>query len=152
MADLHIREAEAADLEAVLSLYRQPDFNGTAGDIDTARGVFDRFRRYPFYRLYVAKTEGEIVGTFCLLVMDNIARSGTPSAIIESVVVSTERQGEAIGQAMMTEAFRIAAEQGAYKICLFTGSNQPHVHAFYERLGFERHGVSYRLELERRAA
>jgi hypothetical protein len=34
---------------------------------------------------------GRIVGTFCLVILDNIAHWGMPSALVESVVVSSTR-------------------------------------------------------------
>jgi len=71
----------------------------------------------------VAEGDGRIMGSFALLVMVNLGHQGTPSAIVEDVVVSQSHQEQGVGRSMM--AF---------------------VHAFYEALGFERHGFSYRIE------
>src|SRR5438045_896392 len=52
-AQLTIREATEAGLPGVLSLYSQPDLDGSALSPDAAREIFARFKNYPDYRLYV---------------------------------------------------------------------------------------------------
>lgn len=152
-SDLEIREALEADLPAILNLYAQPSFNGSSCSPETAASVFGRMTGYPFYKLYVAEKAETIIATYTLLVQDNIARNATPSAIIESVVVAECARGMGVGEALMRHAFESASAQGAYKICLFTGSPDERVHNFYRKLGFDEHGVSYLLRLpERRVA
>lgn len=152
MSDLLIRNAATGDLPAILELYAQPSFNGACLTLSEAEGIFRRMATYPDYRIFVAESEGKIIGTYCLLVMDNIAAVGRKSAIIESVVMSAACQGAGIGKAMMNHALETAEKSGAYKVALFTGSPNDYVHRFYEGLGFERHGISYRLETGRNAA
>jgi len=142
-----VREAGEVDLAAILALYAQPDFNGAAMGLDEARAHFARFRLYPDYRLYVAETGGEVTGTFALLVMDNLSRKGRLSAIIEAVVVASGRQGEGIGRAMLRAALDIARQKGCYKAALSSGFGSGRSHAFYDSLGFARHGVSFCLDL-----
>jgi GNAT superfamily N-acetyltransferase len=142
-----VREAEEPDLPAVLALYAQPDFNGEVLDLDAARVVFARFQNYPDYKLYVAETAGAVAGTFTLLVIDNLARKGRRSSVIEAVVVAADRQGEGVGRAMLREALEIARQKGCYKAALSSNVKAKGAHAFYDSLGFERHGVSFRLDL-----
>ena len=141
-----IRQASENDLPAVLDLYAQPIFNGSACSLVEANEILRTMSVYPFYRLFVAEADGLIVGTFTLLVMDNISKCGLRSAIIESVVVRESHQAQGIGTAMMRHACKLAFEKGAYKICLFTGSPNDYVHQFYSNLGFRKHGLSYVLE------
>lgn len=152
-AGLAIREADASDLPAVLALYAQPGLDdGRVLPLSEAEALFARFARYPDYRLYVAEKDGALVGTFALLVMDNLGHLGTPSAVVEDVVVDPARQGEGIGRAMMEEAARIARARGCYKMILSSNLKRERAHAFYDSLGFERHGHSFRLGLERSAS
>lgn len=147
MADLAVRRADKADLAAVLALYAQPDFNnGRVVSLEEGERLLDRFATYPDYGLYVAEVEGAIVGTFCLLVLDNLAHWGTPAGLVESVVVSSAHQGRGFGRAMMRAAFRIAERKGCYKVALSSGLKATRAHAFYEDLGFERYGYSFRLD------
>ena len=152
MNDVLIREATTGDLPAILELYAQPSFNGAALTLSDAEEIFRTIASYPDYRIFVAESEGAIIGTYCLLVMDNIAAEGRKSAIIESVVMSAAHQGSGFGKVMMNHAVENAEKFGAYKVALFTGSPNDYVHRFYEGLGFERHGISYRLETGRNAA
>jgi GNAT superfamily N-acetyltransferase len=146
---ISIRAADTGDLPGVLALYAQPDFDdGHALPIDEAERLFAYFSRYPDYTLYVAEQAGRIVGSFALLIMDNLGHLGAPSAIIEDLVVDPALQGHGVGQAIMNLAVARARGKRCYKILLSSNAKRERAHAFYERLGFERHGYSFRLMLE----
>jgi GNAT superfamily N-acetyltransferase len=68
-------------------------------------------------RLY-AQPDLDDVGTFALLIMDNLGHLGTPSAIIEDVAVDPTLQGQGIGRQMMRHALQLAAANGCYKAAL----------------------------------
>ena len=147
-ADIRMRAAAERDLPDVLRLYAQPDFdNGKVLPLEAARQLLARFARYPDYTLYVAEQAGRVVGSFALLIMDNIGHLGTPSAIVEDVVVAPEQQSAGIGQAMMDFAREQSAKKGCYKIVLSSNARRERAHSFYESLGFTRHGYSFRLDL-----
>ncbi len=149
---VNIREATEADLPQVLALYAQPDMdNGHVLSVEQAKEVFAQFQSYPNYRLFVAclnnTTPYAVVGTFALLIMHNLAHCGTPSAIVEDVVVSPEQQGRGTGKAMMAWAQKLAREAGCYKLVLSSNQKRERAHAFYESLGFQRHGFSFLIDL-----
>jgi ribosomal protein S18 acetylase RimI-like enzyme len=147
-AGITMRAATEHDLPDVLRLYAQPDFdNGKTLSLDDARQLLARFARYPDYTLYVAEQAGRIVGSFALLIMDNIGHLGTPSAIVEDVVVAPQMQSAGIGRDMMEFARKLSAEKGCYKLVLSSNARRERAHAFYESLGFARHGYSFRLDL-----
>jgi GNAT superfamily N-acetyltransferase len=147
-SSIRMRPATDADLPAVLDLYAQPDLdNGRVLSLDEAQRILARFAEYPDYTLYVAEHGGRIVGTFALLVMDNIGHLGTPSALVEDVAVAPEFHGVGIGRVMMDFAREASRGKGAYKLVLSSNAKRERAHAFYESLGFERHGVSFRLNL-----
>lgn len=146
---VRVREAVSADIAAVLGLYAQPDLdNGHVLPVDQAVKLFEKFGRYPDYTLYVAEQDGAVVGSFALLIMDNLGHLGTPSAIVEDVVVAPARQGQGIGQKMMEFALAHCRAKGCYKLVLSSNAKRVHAHAFYESLGFERHGYSFRVNFE----
>ena len=145
---IRVRPAVAEDLAAVLDLYAQPDFDaGRVLPLDEAARLFARFSRYPDYTLYVADCDGRIVGSFALLVMDNLGHCGTPSAVVEDVVVAAQAQGRGIGKAMMAFARERCREKRCYKLVLSSNAKRESAHAFYESLGFARHGYSFGLDL-----
>ena len=146
-----IRQATVEDLPDVLSLYAQPDMdNNKVTTLENAKELFEQFRQYPNYYLYVAcypNSNNKIVGTFALLVMHNIGHQGSPSAIVEDVVVSSSHQSQTIGSEMITHAMDLARQAGCYKLALSSNQKRQRAHAFYESLGFEKHGYSFQIKL-----
>jgi GNAT superfamily N-acetyltransferase len=100
--EFQIRKAEEGDLPQILNLYAQPDMDdGEVLPLDSARKLFNKLKEYPEYKIFVATSKGETVGTFALLIMDNLVHGGTPSGIVEAVVVTPKYRGIGIGRKMM---------------------------------------------------
>ncbi|HLP01362.1 MAG TPA: GNAT family N-acetyltransferase [Opitutaceae bacterium] len=143
-AAVSIRPATAADLPAVLALYAQPEIdNGHVLPLDRAEAVFRQMQSYPRYTLYVASAGSRIVGTFSLLIAENLAHFGAPSGVVEDVVVAVEEQGKGIGKQMMRYALDRCREHGCYKMALSSNARRTPAHRFYDSLGFKRHGLSF---------
>lgn len=146
---LTIRVAEPADLIAVLRIYAQPAVDD--GDIlseHAARTLFQKFGAYPSYRLFVACLDSDVVGSFALLVMDNLAHLGRPSAIVEDLAVDPQFQRRGVGRQMIEFAMDQAKAAGCYKLTLSAAAHRREAHEFYESLGFECHGYSFLLALD----
>ncbi len=143
-----IRTAEKKDLGKILELYHglteDPDDKIT---LETAQTKFEKLKTYPDYKLYVAELNNEIVGTFALLIMDNLAHRGEPSSIVEDVVIRRDLQGKGIGRDMMNYAMEISRQKGCYKMVLSSHLRRENAHLFYESLGFKKHGYSYIIDL-----
>jgi GNAT superfamily N-acetyltransferase len=146
--DLQIRRGTKKDLPAVLQIYAQPDLDGgSVLPAAEAENVFDKISEYPNYRIYVAEAQGQILGTFALLIMDNLIHNGAPSAILEAVAVAPEAQGKGIGKAMMQYTRNLCRDMGCYKLSLSSNLKRKHAHEFYRSLGFKEHGRSFYVEL-----
>lgn len=90
-------EASKEDLSEVLRLYAQPDLDDEKIlSLSEAKSLFERIARYPDYKICVTLCEAQIVGTFALLIMDNLGHLGTRSANIEDVVVDSRWQGRGV--------------------------------------------------------
>jgi len=146
-----IRQATVEDLSDILTLYAQPDMdNNKVTTLENAKELFEQFRQCPNYHLYVAcypNANNKIVGTFALLVMHNIGHQGSPSAIVEDVVVSSSHQSQTIGSEMMMHALDLARQAGCYKLALSSNQKRHRAHTFYESLGFDKHGYSFQIKL-----
>lgn len=143
-----LRPAVASDLPAVLGLYGQPEIDdGDLLPLADATRIWARMASYPNYKLYVAVQDKRVVGTFALLIMDNLGHLGAPSAVVEDVAVEPDAQGQGIGKAMMRHAMALAADNGCYKLTLSSNLKREKAHAFYAALDFERHGYSFRIAL-----
>jgi GNAT superfamily N-acetyltransferase len=146
--DIH-RRSDRADLPCVLRLYAENEI--TPDDVlrsSDAREIWERFSAYPDYKLYVARIAGEIVGTFALLIMDNLAHRGAKSGVVEDVIVSRKFQERGIGKQMMRFALTQCRDAGCYKLSLSSNLKRTAAHAFYESLGFVKHGYSFIAELK----
>ena len=145
---LLIRQASEADLDDVLTLYLQSGLDSKVLEPAQARALFRRFGDYPSYRLFVAceAQGGAVVGSYALLVMHNLAHSGTPSAIAEDVVVAPDRQGQGIGRQLMAHALQQAREAGCYKLALSSNAKRSAAPASSASLRFQRHGLRFVLE------
>lgn len=90
----------------------------------------------PGNTLLVARDQqGTIVGTLTLIVFPTPSgRSG----YIEDVVVDAAVRRQGIGEALVREALRIAAERGAIKTDLLSATSRPAAIRLYQRVGFER--------------
>ena len=147
-AETTLREARETDLAAILELAGQPGMDdGVVLDIAAARAIFQRIKSNPAHRIFVADRSGEVVGTYALLIMENLGHLGAPSAIVEQVLVAPDRQGAGIGMTMMRHVLAEAREAGCYKLTLSSNLKRVEAHAFYDGLGFTRHGYSFRVDV-----
>jgi len=145
--NVQIRAATDADLASILALYVEVEDNGRVLSIEQARSILARMKSYPDYKVYVAMLGRSIVGTFALLIMDNLAHMGAPSGVVEDVVVRTDWRGKGVGKQMMRFAMDRCRERGCYKLALSSNLKREAAHRFYDGLGFQRHGYSFVVEL-----
>ena len=139
-----IRLASEQDVAEVQRIYAETGLDGgNPLPAAAARDIFARFSRYPSYRLWVAERDRTVVGTYALMLMDNIAHSGRPLAVVEQVGVDRRMQGQGLGKLMMHHAMAEAERAGCYKLMLSSHVDRADAHAFYDKLGFERHGYGF---------
>jgi GNAT superfamily N-acetyltransferase len=138
-----IRPARREDLAAILALYADLETDGQVLDLPAAESILERMQQYPNYTVYVAVVEGQIVGSFELLIMDNLAHVGAPSGIVEDVVVHPKWRGRGIGKQMMSFALEQCRQAGCYKLALSSNLKREAAHKFYAALGFQKHGYSF---------
>ncbi|MEO0868703.1 MAG: GNAT family N-acetyltransferase [Cyanobacteria bacterium J06642_11] len=145
---LEVRPGRIEDLSQVLDLYNHSGLERNAvlslGDVEA---WFAQIQKYPSYTLWVACLTERVVGTFALLIMDNLVHHRSPSGIVEGVGVARDLQGQGIGRQMMEVAISTCRAAGCYKLTLSTNLERTAAHSFYESLGFKKHGYSYRVEL-----
>jgi GNAT superfamily N-acetyltransferase len=144
-----IREAVERDLPSIILLYAQTSMDDAQViSLEKAESILKRTRDYPFFKVYVAVLNKQIVGTFELLIMDNLAHLGMPSGIIEDVVVAEKHQRKGIGKVMMRYAMNVCKEMGCYKVSLSSNLKREAAHRFYKSIGFQKHGYSFYTEIE----
>jgi GNAT superfamily N-acetyltransferase len=148
MTALTIREATEDDLPAILSLYTASGIgDGDTFTLSEVQSHLAQFRQYPSFRIFVALAGSDVVGTYELLIMDNMAKRGKKSGIVEDVAVDPGHQGQGIGRAMMHHALDQCRQAGCYKLTLSSNLKREDAHRFYDALGFEPHGYSFRVDI-----
>ena len=143
MPAIEIRPATRNDLSAILALMVDIETDDQVLDLPAAEAIFERMQSYPNYIIYVTVAEGKVIGTFSLLIMDNLAHLGAPSGIVEDVVVHSSWRGQGIGKQMMQFAMQQCQKAGCYKMALSSNLRRDRAHKFYDQLGFQRHGYSF---------
>ena len=147
MINLLIREALKTELPRILILLQELNREADP-NLEKIHTIWQKMQRYPDYKVYVALRGTKLVGTFCLLIVDNLGHGGTPFAILDNVVVDPEHQGRGIGKMMLLKAMELARQNNCYKIMLSSGKHREQAHEFYRRSGFEPHGLSFATRLK----
>ena len=148
MHDVTIRDAREEDLPAVLELYSAAGIGGEQNfTLLEARAHLAALKQNPSFRILVALVNGSVAGTYELFIMENMAKRGKRSGIVEDVAVRPQFRGRGIGRAMMQHALEQCKQAGCYKLTLSSNLKREDAHKFYESLGFERHGYSFRVDL-----
>jgi len=68
-----------------------------------------------------------------------------PFGLLEDAFVDESQRGGGLGTALVKEVIAAAHEFGCYKLIATSRTSRPKVHELYERLGFEKHGVEFRM-------
>ncbi|GAA3116023.1 GNAT superfamily N-acetyltransferase [Kribbella aluminosa] len=129
------RPAGAADLDGILSLYRQ--LHPADPPVQDARDTFTTILERPGLQLFVLADGPAIVATTYLNVIPNLSRGGAPYAVIENVVVDEAHRGTGLGKQIMAATLQAAWDAGCYKVMLQTGSRRESTHAFYRSCGLD---------------
>ena len=111
-------------------------------DPEAARAVLNR-RREQGIRTYVARFDGETVGTASLIVEQKFIHQGGLVGHIEDVSTRSGFERRGIGKMLVEHAVAEAWKLGCYKVILCSEeANQP----FYERCGFRPHEREMRID------
>ena len=137
-----IRRAAPSDAEPLSKLYTCHLSQAPADseqDISRFRELLAKFAADPCYHLLVGETEGEVVSSVTLVVVENLTHGARPYAVMENVVTRSDCRGRGYATALIARAKEIAAGAGCYKIMLLTGSKREETLRFYENCGFDSH-------------
>lgn len=94
----------------------------------------------------VAKENGQIFATASIYYIQVAAR-GRPYALLEGLVVDEKQRGHGIGTAFFKKCIEIVKSKNCYKMIFTSGNDRPDAHKFYEKLGFKKWGLEFRMDL-----
>ncbi|THV13888.1 GNAT family N-acetyltransferase [Rhizobium rhizophilum] len=148
-----IREATENDLQAIIALFADDPLGGHGDTTDPEalpdyRAAFTRIAASPNETLYVAELDGEVVGTFQIMVTTTITARGASSMIIEAVQTRADMRGRGIGADMIAYAIEKAHETGMRLVQFTSNAVRKDAHRFYERLGFTPSHIGFKMKLK----
>ena len=91
--------------------------------------------------------DGQVVGTFSLLIMESVAY-GYPSEILDDMVLDMDWCSRGIGKSMISQARQICRHKGCRKPMVSNNINRQKAHSSYKSLGFQVHGYSFYVDLD----
>ena len=143
-SDVTLRDATARDVPALLMLYEAAGLDHPGdNDRDAAVAHWTAQRKSGALVLLAEAADGRPLGTLTLFVLPLLAHRGAPCALVEDVAVHPSALGQGIGRRLVHEAMDRAAAAGCYKLALSSNERREAAHAFYDSLGFQRHGFSF---------
>jgi GNAT superfamily N-acetyltransferase len=150
-----LRRATSADLDPLMTLLADDPVSASRGDRADpadARLYLDALERIladPANDLLVATDAGgALVGTLQLTLIPGMARRGSSRLQVEAVRVASDRRSAGIGGAMMRWVADSAAPAlGASLVQLTSDAARVDAHRFYERLGYARSHVGFKLRI-----
>jgi GNAT superfamily N-acetyltransferase len=115
---------------------------------DSYYAAFEQIDRDVNHELFVAESNGNLIGTLHLMFLPSISYQGGLRAQVESVRVDRGSQNKGVGSEMMQWAIQRAKERGAHIVQLTTHKSREDAHRFYERLGFKGSHLGMKLSLK----
>ena len=89
---------------------------------------------------------GEEIARVRLYILPNDLHEA-PFCFIEDVFVNKQYRGRGFGTQIVSEALKEAKARGCYKVICTSRFVKTRVHEMYERIGFSRQGIEFRLDL-----
>ena len=154
-----LRRATTADLAPLMALLADDPVSASRGDradpgdADLYRDALARVLADPANDLLVATdAAAAVVGTLQLTVIPGMARRGASRLQVEAVRVRSDLRSAGIGGAMMRWVAEDAAPAlDAALVQLTSDAARVEAHRFYERLGYSRSHVGFKLRIPRDA-
>ena len=147
----HIRLAEERDVPRIVELCRELTISDS--EVEHRRGptladyhlVFAEIRADRRQKLFVAESQGEVVGTIVLLIVPNLSHNGTPWAFLENLIVTESHRGRGLGRMLLDHSVDLARKSGCHMVELCSDVRRQEAHELYASMGFEAQAHCFRL-------
>lgn len=85
----------------------------------------------------------EIARAYLYLMRNNLHEE--PFGLMEDVYVESSSRGKSLGKQLVLKVIEEAKKQSCYKLICTSRHSKPHVHKLYKKIGFENHGIEFRM-------
>ncbi|MCF6370045.1 GNAT family N-acetyltransferase [Rhizobium sp. TRM95001] len=150
--EMVIRRACEEDLPSLIAIFAE-DAVGGHGDTTELEVFGDYLRAFKEIeasgreQLFVAELGGEVVGTFQIVFNRTLTGRGGLNMTLEAVQTRPDVRGQGIGAAMVGHAVREARLRGCRFVQLTSNAARIDAHRFYERLGFAKSHIGFKMKL-----
>lgn len=143
--NMQITIATEADIEGILKL--QTQIYRTEKIADGAKGALKKQLSDETCDVIVAKDEsGKVAATAAIYYIEVPVRN-RPYAFLEGLVVNESTRGQGVGTKMFEKILELARTKNCYKIIFTSGTDRTDAHKLYEKLGFKKWGLEFRMDL-----
>ncbi len=138
---LKIRIARTEDLDAVVRMMNAGASSQRGhlenDEMEAYEIAFSAIQQCPNTNIYVGElAEGGPVATFQLTFVKGLAFNGKPRAQIESMHTRADMRGKGLGKQMLTQAVKLARDNGCSMVQLTSNKERRDAHRFYSSNGF----------------
>lgn len=145
VSKMQLREANEKDIEEILKL--QPQIYRVEKISPNAKEAILSQLKDETCTVLVAEDDSHKVIATGIIYYIQVAIRNQPYALFEGIVVEETARGKGTGTAMLKEMIAIARYKNCYKIIFTSGADRKEAHAFYEKMGFKKWGVEFRMDL-----
>ena len=131
------RLARASDLHGLLELFRVSEVSAGAEPLERAERILSETSARDDLALFVSDADTGVAATCLLITAPNLLRGGRRHGFLESVVTHPDHRGQGHGRAVVQAALTEAWACDCHHVLLQSGRQDPRVHSFYRRMGFE---------------
>jgi GNAT superfamily N-acetyltransferase len=149
MKDILVRKAKKADLPVIKGFLAElvNVMDDTEGiDIRIATKTCNSLLQDADSHFLVAEIEGSPVGFINFAVRQTILH-GSPSALIDELVVTEEYQGKGVGKQLVLAAIEKCKQLGCCEVEVSTEKRNVRARKFYKKCGFNERGMLFEVDL-----
>ena len=136
--------ATNVDIDPILKLQTQIYRTGKAAD--NARNSLKKQMNDTSCDILVVRKDNEVIATATIYYIE-VAVRARPYALLEGLVVDKTHRSHGIGTALFEKCIETAKSKNCYKMIFTSGADRQDVHQFYEKLGFKKWGLEFRMDL-----
>jgi ribosomal protein S18 acetylase RimI-like enzyme len=149
MNHIIVREARESDLPAIKSLLAEliDALDDTEGiDIHVASENCSSLLKTAGSDFLVAEVEGTPIGFINFTVRQTVLH-GSPSGLIDELVVAKEHRGKGIGERLVLATIEECKQLGCCEVEVSTEKTNVKARKFYRKCGFDERGMLFEVDL-----
>ncbi len=141
---MEVVKAFETDIDQILRL--QTQIYRVKSHAPNANAYLSKQLKNPFCDVLVGKSDGMVIATATIYYIDVAIRT-RPYAYLEGLVVDETKRGQGIGTEFFKKCIDVARQKACYKMVFTSGASRADAHVFYEKMGFKRWGLEFRMDM-----